>query len=70
MAQHTEVVDAVGPGGHPRDERADLQPGIGALVCWHAQPGVGEPGQARSPSQRHHGHQARERHEIRFVKDR
>ena len=46
VPQQGHVVDAVGAGDHPGDQRAHLRPGVGALVGRHAEVLVGQRGQA------------------------
>ena len=49
VPQHAHVIDRVGTGDHPADQRRDLRPGVRALVGRHAQPPIGEvPQPARS----------------------
>ena len=55
VAQDRHVVDAVGAGDHPRDERADLRAGVGALVRGHAQALIRQRAQARGLGHRRIG---------------
>ena len=47
VPQQRHVVDAVGAGDHPGDQRGHLQPGVGALVARDAQVLIGQRRQAR-----------------------
>ena len=46
VPQQGHVIDAVGAGDHPRDQRGDLQPGVRALVARHAQVLIGQQSEA------------------------
>ena len=59
VPQQGHVVDAVGAGDHPRDQRGYLHPGVGALVGGHAQVLVGQRRQAALLGQRHDRDQTR-----------
>ena len=70
VPQQRHVVDGVGAGDHPRDQRGHLQPRVRALVGRHRQVLLCqrcEPGRLR---QRHHRDQPRRRHQIRVVEHR
>jgi hypothetical protein len=41
VPQQRHVLDAVRAGRHPRDQRSDLQPGVGSLVGGHTQMLIG-----------------------------
>ncbi len=67
VAQQCHVVDAVGAGNHPRDERGHLQPGVGPLVGRDRQVLLGQLGEPGGPGQREDRDQAGRRHEIRII---
>jgi len=70
VPQHVQVIDAVCPGGHPRHQAADLQPGVRAARPPDAHLLAGQGEQARALGQAHHRDQARARHEIRVIEPR
>ena len=70
VPQQRHVVDAVGASDHPRDQRGDLQPSVGALVTRHAQMLIRKAPQPRPISQGQGRNQPGGRHEIRVIEDR
>ncbi len=64
MAQQVHVVDAVGPGDHPRHQRADLHRGVAPARLGQCHMLTDQLGQTGPISQRHHRHQAHGRHQI------
>ena len=70
MTQQGHVVDAVGSGDHPCDQRGYLGPRIGALVSGHAELLVSQRRQAALLAQRHDRDQTRAGHQIRIIEHR
>ena len=70
MAQQSHVIDRIGPGDHPRHQRGDLQPRVGAEVSRQVQVLIGQVAEAGFHCQRHRRDKASGRHEIRIVEGR
>jgi hypothetical protein len=68
VPQDIHVIDAVRPGGHPRDQAGDLQVRVHAGPAGNPDVLAGQVRQAAAPGQGHHRDQAGPRHEIRVIK--
>jgi len=70
VPQQSHVLDAVRTGHHPRHQRCDFQPGVGALVPRHAQVLTGQACKPSSVGQCQHRDQPRRRQQIRIIEHR
>ena len=70
MPQHVHVIDAVRPGGHPRDQARHLQIRVHPGPAGDRDMLADQARQATALRQRHDRDQARPRHEIRVIKRR
>jgi hypothetical protein len=70
MSQQRHVIDRVGAGDHPADQRGDLQPGVRALVRRYAQMLIGQIPQPGFLGKSEHRHQTASRHEIGIIEGR
>jgi len=62
VAQQAHVINAVRPGDHPRDERTDLDRGVGPAGFGQRHMLTDQVGQTGTLRQGHHRHQAHGRH--------
>jgi len=67
MAQQIHVIDAVGAGDHPRDQRDDLRRGVRAALRRDPNPLGDQPREPTPGRQRQHRRQPGARHEIRII---
>ena len=67
MAQQVHVVNAVGAGDHPRDQRDDLRRGVRTALGCDPDPLGDQPAQPASGRGRQHRRQPGARHKIRII---
>jgi hypothetical protein len=67
VAQQVHVVDAVGAGDHPGDQREDLRSGVDPAAGGDPQPIGQQPRQPAAGGQRLHRGQPAAGHEIRII---